>query len=186
MSAAASAALVLVVAVEYVADADPLVTELGEIARGRLDRGVPETGLDLLDRHALAGQRRGVVAAQRVGMGEALGHAGDGGVAAHDLRETLLGDRTGHAVSRAREADEQHIVVPQAAAAALGMRAQPCLERGESRGGDRDLALDVALATNEELVLGAVGTWPADRPRGQAAQLGVAQPAVTQQPQKRV
>ena len=47
MSAAATAALVLVVAVEYVADADPLVTELGEIARGRLDPGVPETGLDL-------------------------------------------------------------------------------------------------------------------------------------------
>jgi len=56
-----------------------------------------------------------------------LGHAGDGGVAAHDLRETVLGDRTGHAVSRAREADEQHIVVPQAAAGALGMRAEPCL-----------------------------------------------------------
>ena len=91
MSAAATAALVLVVAVESVADADPLVTELDEITRGRLDRG-----------------------------------------------------------------------------------------------GDRDLALDVALATNEELVVGAVGTWPADRPRGQAAQLGVAQPAVTQQPQKRV
>ena len=30
-------------------------------------------------------------------------------------------------LSLARETDEQHIVVPQAAAAALGMRAEPCL-----------------------------------------------------------
>jgi len=92
-------------------------------------------------------------------MGEALGNAGDGGVAAHELRKALLGDRTGHAVSRARETDKQHIVVAQAAAAALGMRPQPCLERDERRPRDRDLALDVALAAHKEVwcVLSAGG-----------------------------
>jgi len=54
-----------------------------------------------------------VVAAQRMWMGEAVGHAGDGGIAAHKLRETLLRDGAVAAVSRAREADEQHVVVAQ-------------------------------------------------------------------------
>jgi len=80
----------------------------------------PQPRLDLLDRYTLAGQRRRVVAAQRVRMGQALRHAGDRGVAAHELRETLLGER---------EKQEQHIVVAQPATDALRVRAQPRLER---------------------------------------------------------
>jgi len=56
-------ALRLVVPIEDVANPDDLVAELGEVARGRLDRRVPEPCLDLLDRHTLAGQRRRVVTA---------------------------------------------------------------------------------------------------------------------------
>jgi len=35
-----------------------LAGELGEVPGGRLDRRVPKPGLDLLDRHALASERR--------------------------------------------------------------------------------------------------------------------------------
>ncbi len=68
-SGGALALLRLLVAIKYVADARTLAGELGEIAGGRLDRRVPQPGLDLLNRHTLVGQRRGVVAAQRMRMG---------------------------------------------------------------------------------------------------------------------
>jgi hypothetical protein len=66
------------------------------------------------------------------------------------------------------------------------MYAQPRVERLVGSGGDRDLAFDVALAANEEVVMSAVGARPADRAHRERAQLGVAQPAVAQQPQQRV
>ena len=66
------------------------------------------------------------------------------------------------------------------------MRAQPRLQRRERRRGDRDLALDVALAPDEQVVVRAVGARPADRADRQRAQLGVSQPAVAHQPQQRV
>jgi len=89
--------------IENLADTRTLAREFGEVASGRLDRGVPEPGLDLLDRHALVGERRGVVATQRVRMREAVGHTSDRGVAAQKLRKTLLGDRSGGVISRARD-----------------------------------------------------------------------------------
>ena len=55
-----------------------------------------------------------------------------------------------------------------------------------SGGGDRDLALDVALAADEEVMVGAVGPRPADRLDGERAQLGVAQAAIAHHPQQRV
>ena len=57
-SRAALTLLGLVVAIEDIADADRLVAELREVTSGGLDRGVPEPGFDLLDSHALAGERR--------------------------------------------------------------------------------------------------------------------------------
>jgi hypothetical protein len=86
-------------------------------------------------------------------MGQAIWHASDSRVAAHELRQRLLRYRARNGVSRAREADEQHVVVAQPAAAALRVGAQPGLERGEGRFGDRDLALDVALAANEQVMV---------------------------------
>lgn len=64
-----------------------------EVARGRLDRAVPEPRLDLLDRHTLTRERCGVVAAQRVRVRKPLRDASKRGVPAHELRERLLGQR---------------------------------------------------------------------------------------------
>jgi hypothetical protein len=50
-------------AIEDLTDTRAVLAELGEIAGGRLDRGVPQPGLDLLNRHTLTRERRGVVAA---------------------------------------------------------------------------------------------------------------------------
>jgi hypothetical protein len=92
----------------------------------------------------VVGERRRVVAAQRVRVREAFGDACDCGVAAHDLGEGLLGDRPARSV--AREAHEDDVVVAPAPSLAVRVHAQPRLQGAVGGGGDRDLALDVALA----------------------------------------
>ncbi len=66
------------------------------------------------------------------------------------------------------------------------MDAQPRLERGVRVGRDRDLALDVALAADEQLVMDAVRPGAADRAHREGPQLAVAEPAVAHQPEHRV
>jgi len=56
--------------------------------------------------------------------------------------------------------------------------------RGSPR--DRDLALDVALAAHEQVVVRGIGARAADRAGREGTKLGVAQPAVAQHPQQRV
>jgi hypothetical protein len=106
-----ASALSVVVAIQHVPDADDPIAEFGEIAGGRLDRGMTEPSLDLLDRHTFASERRGVVAAQRVRVREAVRYPSNRGMAAHELREALLGDRAGRPAARARERHEQDVVV---------------------------------------------------------------------------
>jgi len=63
---------------------------------------------------------------------------------------------------------------------------QPRVERLLGRLGDRDLALDAALAAHVEAVVARVGARPAQIARLEAAQLSRPQPTITQDAQQRV
>jgi len=115
---------------------------------------VSEAGFDPLDRYAVLDQGGGVVAAQRVRVREPVGHSGVLGVAAEDLRERLLRYRPARAV--AREPNEDRLLVREPATAALRVHAQPRVEHSLSVRGNGDLALDVALTPDEQVMMDAV------------------------------
>jgi hypothetical protein len=137
--------------VATVEDVGDVVDALGPrrgVARGGPEVDVPEPRGDLVNGHAGLEQTGGPVGAERVRVGQALGHPGGQAAAAHQPVDGHSGEGERLLIAVAAQPHKEWLLVEQPNAARKRMHRRPRFESVLYRLGDRHFAFTPYLAAH--------------------------------------